>query len=300
MEWLMIGRAGIALVVASLASGASVARPSESAPVIAITFDDLPAHGALPPGQTREGIIRAIAATLKAERVPAFGFLNGGVERDDPDAARAIAAWRRAGLPIGNHGYTHANLDTVGAAAFTTDIVTNEAPLIAAMGTRADWHWFRYPFLAEGRSPAAQNQIRATLRDRGYRIAAVTMGFADYAWNAPYAACLAKGNRAAVAQLEQGFLNDARTAALASRANATAQVGRDIPYVLLMHVGALDARMLPRLIALYRSMGFRFTTLARAQADPFYAGAMDLSRPGPSPALANQPQLTGPPADLCG
>jgi hypothetical protein len=54
---------------------------------------------------------------------------------------------------------------------------------------------------------------------------------------------------------------------------------RDIPYVLLMHVGALDARMLPRLLQLYRDKGFTFITLEQAVQDPFYKNDLSLSLP---------------------
>jgi len=57
---------------------------------------------------------------------------------------------------------------------------------------------------------------------------------------------------------------------------------RDIPYVLLMHVGAFDARMLPRLLKLYRDRGFSFVTLQQAESDPFYKNDLDLSLP-PAP-----------------
>jgi peptidoglycan-N-acetylglucosamine deacetylase len=55
--------------------------------------------------------------------------------------------------------------------------------------------------------------------------------------------------------------------------------GHDIPYVLLMHVGAFDAHMPPRLIDLYRSKGFTFVTLKKAENDPFYASSIDPSLP---------------------
>uniref|UniRef100_UPI0035CA9E32 hypothetical protein n=1 Tax=uncultured Sphingomonas sp. TaxID=158754 RepID=UPI0035CA9E32 len=70
-----------------------------------------------------------------------------------------------------------------------------------------------------------------------------------------------------------------------SRDLAQSVLGRDIPCVLLMHLGAFDARMLPRLLSLYEAMGFGLTTLQAAEADPFYAAARDLSLPGPSPTL---------------
>lgn len=276
--------------------------PIDPHPTIAITFDDIPAHGPLPAGETRRDVIARIAAALADAKAPAFGFLNAGFGLDAPDdAARAIAAWRAAGLPLGNHTYSHASLDRVGAAAFARDVARNEAPLAAAArGT--DWHWFRYPFLAEGGSPAVRDAARADLKARGYKVAAVTMSFADYDWNPPYAACVAARDTAAIARLEAGFLADARTAALAARARAKAQLGRDIPYVLLMHVGSFDAHMLPRLLAMYREMGFRFTTLAEAEADPYYAAAIDLARAGPTASLAGPPAtpaLAGPPAGLC-
>ncbi len=299
------------------AQAAAALRPHhrESRPAIALTFDDIPAHGPLPAGTTRVGVIRDLVRALGAANAPAFGFFNGGFGTDDPaGSAKAVAAWRSAGLPLGNHSYSHANLDDIGATAFSADIARNEAPLSAAVRgavqaaargaiQESDWHWFRYPFLAEGKTPATRDAARASLRAKGYRVAAVTMSFDDYKWNPPYAGCDIGRDADAVRRLEDSFLADARAAAIASRARAKAQLGRDIPYVLLLHVGAFDARMMPRLLALYQTMGFRFVTLAEAEADPYYAAALDLSRPGPTPSLAGPPTvpaLAGPPAVTCG
>ena len=46
-----------------------------------------------------------------------------------------------------------------------------------------------------------------------------------------------------------------------------------------MHVGAFDARMLPRLLKLYRDKGFSFVPLQDAENDPFYATSIDPSLP---------------------
>ena len=53
--------------------------------------------------------------------------------------------------------------------------------------------------------------------------------------------------------------------------------------MLPLHIGAFDARMLPRLLALYREDGFPFTTLPEAERDPAYAADVDPSLP-PEPA----------------
>ena len=66
-----------------------------------------------------------------------------------------------------------------------------------------------------------------------------------------------------------------------------------------MHVGAFGARMLPRVLAQYRRLGFRFVSLPDAESDPFYAAAADPRLPGPSPSLPYA-RLVGPPKGLCG
>ncbi len=55
--------------------------------------------------------------------------------------------------------------------------------------------------------------------------------------------------------------------------------GHDIPYVLPMHVGALDAELLPQLLKLYRDSGFTFVSLEDAEKDAFYRNDVDLSLP---------------------
>ena len=265
--------------------------PAAATPM-ALTFDDLPAHGPLPPGASRTKVVEQIAAALAAEKAPAFGFLNGGFGTDTPkDSAAAIAAWTSAGLALGSHGYAHAALDTLGAAGFAADLAQNEAVLRRV--AKGDWHWFRYPFLNEGRDPDVREAARRSLARGGYRIAAVTTSFADYDWNAPYAACAAKGDAGAVARLEAAYLADARASAAAARA-----AGGETPQVVLMHAGAFTARMLPRLLAMYRAMGFRFAPLAEVERAPFYAAAVDPSRPGPTASLP-MPKPAGPPAGIC-
>jgi hypothetical protein len=46
-----------------------------------------------------------------------------------------------------------------------------------------------------------------------------------------------------------------------------------------MHVGAFDAKMLPELLALYRSKGVRFISLPSAISDPAYRDDPDIGEP---------------------
>jgi peptidoglycan/xylan/chitin deacetylase (PgdA/CDA1 family) len=148
-----------------------------------------------------------------------------------------------------------------------------------------DWHWFRFPFLAEGDTPAKRAGIRKFLAQQGYKVAAVTMSFGDYLWNEPYARCEAKGDEKAVALLESSYLSAAVGSVSYYREMSRALYGRDIPYVLLMHIGAFDAEMLPRLLKLYQSKGFQFVPLARAESDEAYRQDTDLNLPDAADTL---------------
>jgi hypothetical protein len=46
--------------------------------------------------------------------------------------------------------------------------------------------------------------------------------------------------------------------------------GRDIPYVLLMHVSAMSAHMMSQVLKIYRAAGYRFVTLPQAESDDTY------------------------------
>jgi len=249
-----------------------------SSPQMAITFDDLPAHSSLPPGETRIAVASRILTALQNAHVPAvYGFVNGQRLQQQPADAAVLEAWRAAGYPLGNHGWSHMNLKQSELEAFEEDVSRNE--LLLTQWTKEDWRWFRFPFLSEGDTPAKKAGIRAFLAQRGYKVAGVTMSFGDYQWNEPYARCRAKGDAQAIAWLESSFLAAAEESIGYYREISRTLYGRDIPYVLLMHVGAFDAQMLPRLLALYESRGFKFITLAEAESDDFYREDTNLLLP---------------------
>src|SRR5882724_10604359 len=70
------------------ACAASAQTPQSPHPpqLLAITFDDLPAHGAHPPAISRMQIIQSIVATLRREKLPpTYGFINGVRTEESPE-----------------------------------------------------------------------------------------------------------------------------------------------------------------------------------------------------------------------
>jgi peptidoglycan/xylan/chitin deacetylase (PgdA/CDA1 family) len=262
-------------VLICFASALAQNRSREAPPRIAITFDDLPAHGSLPPGTTRLQVASKILNALHSAGVPpTYGFLNGLTVEQQPEGTAVLEAWRGAGQPLGNHSWSHMNFNGHSLDEFQSDIIQNEPVLVHFMKNE-DWHWLRYPFLAEGDTPARRVAIRSFLSQRSYKIATVTMSFSDYLWTEPYARCKEKNDAKAIAAMEESFLSAADESISYYRGLSHTLYGRDIAYVLLLHIGALDAEMLPQLLQLYRSRGFQFVTLADAEADEFYRSSLD-------------------------
>ncbi|MEO5775121.1 MAG: polysaccharide deacetylase family protein [Sphingomicrobium sp.] len=290
-----------ALALTLLLAGCATVPPLASGPAVAITIDDLPVHGPIPKGMTALDVNREMVGAISRARVRGvMGFVNGRWTEDDPTGTAALEIWRNAGIPLGNHTWSHKNINDLPVADYETEIRRNE-PVLSGLAGASDWRWFRYPYLAEGQDPAKRDAIRAFLAARGYKIAGVTMSFSDWQFTAPYARCKDAGNAAAIAEMERLYLDAARDHLRYSRAVMRSAYGREVPLVLLMHVGAMSAHMMPRVIYLYRSMGVRFIPLAEAQADPAYAEELSpalAARTQSPPALAQRNGLTAqPPAD---
>lgn len=262
------------------------ARTAAAGPQIAFTFDDLPAHGPLPPGMARPAVVASILKTLHAEGMPpVYGFVNGFRVAQFPYQRHILEAWVRAGEPLGNHTWSHPELDKLSAAQYEANIARNE-PLLRSVDPHGDWHWFRYPFLEEGDTVGKREAVRGWLKQHDYRIAEVSMDFQDYLWNEPYARCAARHDEKSIQQLHDTYLATADEYIRVFRELSQRLYGRDVPYVLLMHVGAFDARMLPELLALFRQRGFSFIPLEQALADPIYAA--DPAVPDPGGATFNE------------
>jgi len=246
------------------------------AQTVAITFDDLPLNGELPPGVTRLKIARDTIAVLKARHVPpTYGFVNAQKLEGNADAADALKVWV-ASEPIGSHTYGHIDLNANSVESFEREIAENEPVLELLVARDANWHWFRYPFLREGDTVEKRRAVRSYLESRGYRVAQVTLDWEDYLWNSSYARCVAKNDASAIEWLRSSYLQVQSSYLDLGRQLAQLVYGRDINHVLLLHLGAFSSTILPDALDLVEKKGFKLVTLEEAENDPVYQGDPDV------------------------
>ena len=279
----------VSLLASSPAMAASPAhrrlRPLRRHPVVALTFDDLPAAGGLFPGYTRVGILTQLTDELRAAHIKgAYGFVNAVDLPGDPDTQQALRIWVAAGMNIGNHTWSHPSLTSDTASAYEANIARDE-PYLRQYAGRHNWHYFRFPYLEEGDTLTKRNAIRAWLHSHGYTIAEVTLNFNDDDWGDPYGRCLAQHNQAAIDWLESSYLRNAAEFIPLERREEQLVFGHEIPNVLLLHGTAFTTLMLPRLIRLLRQQGFRFEPLPKVLHNAAY-------KKDPSVALPNGGSFT--------
>lgn len=281
----------VATVLAGVGGTAAPARPI--AQRVALTVDDLPVHAALPPGTTRADVARGILAALQARQAPpVYGFVNANGMDEGPASAEVLRLWRAAGHTLGNHTFSHMDLNASTVAAFEADVAANEAVLREYAGDQ-DWHWLRFPYLREGETLEKRRAVAEYLRRRGYRVAQVTLSFDDWAYNDVYARCAAKNDVAAIAWMKTRFLERAAEELRAGPRAARLVYGRDIAHVMVLHNGAFLAVMLPELLRLLDEHGFALVTLEEAQGDPAYALDPGRARAGGATLLGQMAEARG-------
>ncbi|HVU50173.1 MAG TPA: subclass B3 metallo-beta-lactamase, partial [Polyangia bacterium] len=267
---------------------------------VAVTVDDLPVHGPLPPGVDRAGLADRIIATLGRHGLRGvYGFVNGKSVADDPASEAVLWRWLAAGNRLGNHTYSHLDLNKATLGAYLDDVAKGEGVLARLVPGSASWKVFRYPFLFEGDTSEKRAAVRAYLRERGYATAEVTIDAGDWAFNRPFARCAAQGNAAALAELRRSFVSVHLDELARVRGVTRELVHREIRHVLLLHLGAAEADGLDDLLTAFERAGVSWIPLESALGDPFYR--LDPEAPSPDGAalpylLARARGLTVPPS----
>ncbi len=275
MKFSIVRWACLSLALAVLALGAA---PPESARKIAITFDDLPAVSVPAAATCDLAALKAntakLLATLTARAVPVVGFVNEGriCKSLGPEALPALLnMWLDAGAELGNHTFSHVDIDSTTVDAYEADILRGEAVTGKLLTERGrTLRYFRYPFLNTGKNQDIKTAIDSFLAKRGYTEAPVTIGSNEWMFAAIYADAKERGDLATMKLVTDAYVPYMERVVSYFERASTRLFSRQIGQVLLLHASALNADSLDPLIAMLQSRGYHFVTLAEALQDPAY------------------------------
>ena len=276
--------AGIAVLLVILAAGFARARAgpgsvlppqSRAAWRVAITIDDLPMTGGSCTAEAIDSLHDALLAALARHAIVATGFVIPGTSCQGPGPASASAVatrWIRAGHEIGNHAFTHPDLNTVPAAGYLADVARADralAPVLEAAGQEE--RWFRPPQLHAGPDPGRKAALERWMVEHGYRMGVVTIDNQEWVFAAAYQRARTRSDSSAMTRVVDGYIDHLLECARYYRALSRQLFQREIPQVLLLHANRLNADHLERVLAALRLTGASFIPLRAAVTDSAYA-----------------------------
>jgi peptidoglycan-N-acetylglucosamine deacetylase len=239
---------------------------------VALTFDDLPVAARKDPAAA-QSVNRALLDALKKHHAPAIGFVNEMTVREvgRDNGKRILEQWVREGFDLGNHTFSHADLNNITLEQFKQEVLTGQdsfRPMLAEVGKTP--RYLRFPYNHTGDTKEKHDSVVLFLKQHGYQVATCTIDNEDYVFNAAYIQMLAKKDDALAARLRAEYL--AYTAVEIDYYAALHEqiFGREIPQVMLLHANRLNSDVIEKLLAIFEEKQYRFVSLEAAQSDPAY------------------------------
>lgn len=228
---------------------------------IAITIDDLPLVASkmnTPANQMRStDRFTKIVDVFVQYKVPATGFVIAGSIQKGQWAF--LERFKAAGLMLGNHTYSHYNLNTMSAQHYITDIDKADKKL-QPLFTQPKY--FRYPYLAEG-TKQTKPLVLDYLKEHGYTVAPVTIDSKDFQFNESVYKVPYRSREQYIQKLKSKYLAYIWKQTL--NAEKKSMQGKQI---LLLHANLLNSYLLGDILEMYQKNGYKFISLAEALTDP--------------------------------
>lgn len=230
---------------------------------IAITIDDLPlvASRMNTPGNQQRATERfsKIVEAFKKYQVPATGFIIAGAIEKNQWAF--LEQFQQAGLMLGNHTYSHYNLNQMSAEKYIADIERADKVLAPILSTPK---YFRYPYLAEGNNQTKQ-KVYDYLNAHHYVIAPVTIDSKDFNFNESIYKVPFRSREAYIQKMKPRYLAYIWKQTLLAEKNAK---GKNSKQILLIHANVLNSYVLGDILEMYQKNGYKFISLTEALKSP--------------------------------
>ena len=242
-------------LLANLTSNLCFAQDKE----IAITIDDLPFVGtnSADAGNLKRSHDRfmLIMQSLIDNHIPAIGFVIAGAI--GKGQWQLLEEFRKEGFDLGNHTYSHANLNRIGAEKYIQEISKADEKLEPLM---TQPKYFRYPYLAEGKG-AVKQEVQDYLTANQYTIAPVTIDSKDYMFNERLLHISWRVRNQYLNQIKHQYLDYIWKQTLRAEKRAA---DKPVKQILLVHSNLLNSHFLGDVIQMYKKNGYRFVSLTEA------------------------------------
>lgn len=222
---------------------------------VAITIDDLPFVG-----EYRNFHLNMMIDTMKENQIPATGFIIAKEVR--PDNWEILHKFRDSGFGLGNHTFSHANLNKLEAKEYIHEIKEADDLLLPVL---TEPKYFRYPYLAMS-SGDKKNKVLCYLARKNYKVAPITIDSKDFVFNQRLLSTPEADRRTYLNELKPFYLDFIWQQTVKAEEHNEYHHNSDQSQILLIHANLLNAYVLPDIIAMYKQKGYWFVNLEDALA----------------------------------
>ena len=242
---------------------------------VAITFDDLPVVCQCENDAERMEITKKLIATFKKYKMPILAVVNeqklesnGTVDQARTDL---LQQWLAAGFELGNHGYSHKNINEVSFDEYKNEILKGERVTRAlAKKNGIPFRFYRHPYLSAGDNIQIRKDLDAFLKEHHYIIAPNTITYQDYTFSGAYETALRKGDTVLAKRIRDAYLPYTLSRWEMAEQQSIELFGREIKQILMVHANLINADAFEDVAKMMVQRGYVFISIDEAMKDAVY------------------------------
>ena len=227
------------------------------------------------PPKDADATMRLLIEKLKAHRVPAIGFVQGGMisngEKMYPVRAEMIRTWRDSGFEIGIGGYKHIWFHDTPFNEYVANTEKNETITMKILAEKnTPLRYFSYPFLNNGKTIEDKNRFENWLTTRGLRSIKYTFDNSEWVYSFAYDMARKDNDINTMKEIRAEYLDYMTKMTEHYEAYSQEMFGRDIAQTLVLTPSRLITDTADDFFGMLQKRGYKFVSMDEAQSDEAY------------------------------
>ena len=252
------------------------AQKKTSAKRLAVGFVSIPPldRTANPPKDS-DATARLLIEKLKSHKVPAIGFLQGGMISDGeklyPVRANIARLWRDAGFEVGIGGFKHIWFYDTPYDDYVANVEKNEQVARKILGEKnLSLKYFSYPFLNTGKSAEDRDKFESWLASRGLTPVKYTIDNQEWMYSYAYDTARNDNDTNTMSEIRAAFVKYMSEMFDHYEAYSQEMFGRDIAQTMVLTPSRLVTDSSDELFGMIEKRGYSFVSMDEALSDEAY------------------------------
>jgi beta-lactamase regulating signal transducer with metallopeptidase domain len=227
------------------------------------------------PPKDSDATARLLIAKLQQYKIPAVGFVTGGMISDGeklfPVRANIVRLWRDAGLEVGIGNFKHIWFYNTPYDEFVANVEKNEMIVRRVLGEKKlPLRFYSYPYLNTGKSVEERDRFENWLGERGLKSVKYTIDNQEWMYSYAYDAARNDNDINTMTAVRVAFIKYMDKMFDHYEAYSQEMFGRDIPQTMVLTPSRLVADSADELFGMIRNRGYTFVPIDEALSDEAY------------------------------